>query len=70
MARSHEQEPLTKKEIMRKICLGMMITSVWLTVNGIFFWSVDQFRQRVKLVDDYGGDIFDILEVQQEGFVV
>ena len=47
--------PLSKKEMAKKLCYGVFITSVWLGVNGVFWIAVQQFRHSVKLVEfDYG----------------
>ena len=44
---------LTKKDYAKKICFGFVITSVWLTFNGVFLWTMEHMRQKVKLVEDY-----------------
>ena len=49
--------PLTRAEVAWRICYGVVITSVWLSVNGVVWWGLDQFSRRVKLVEfDYGDD--------------
>ena len=47
-------QPLTKKELLKRLWLGTVITTFWLTSTGAFWWGLDVFRQRVKLVEDYG----------------
>ena len=53
-------EPLTRKEMAKRVCYGVFITSVWLGVNGIFWWGMEIARQKIKLVDDYGEFEFEL----------
>ena len=55
MARGHK-EPLSKKEMAKRFCYGVVITSVWVCTNGALWFGIDQFRQRIKLVEDYGAE--------------
>ena len=55
--------PLTKKEKAKKICYGVVITSVWLTLNGVLWYGLEQFTQRIKLVEDYGNEFMDYADL-------
>lgn len=55
MARGRK-EPLTKKQMAKRFCYGVVITSVWVCTNGALWFGFDQCRQRIKLVEDYGAE--------------
>lgn len=50
--------PLTKKEMAKKFCYGVFITSVWLGVNGVFWICMNHVRHSIKVVDFDYGDFF------------
>ncbi len=52
--RQQDCRPLTKLERARKVCVGLLLTSLWLGVNSVAWWAVREMRERVSLVDDYG----------------
>ena len=55
MARRSTAPPLTKKEMAKKFCYGVFITSVWLGVNGVFWICMNHVRHSIKVVEfDYG----------------
>ncbi len=53
MVKRQERE-LTKVERARNLCLGLVLTSLWLGVNSLAWWALQEARQRVSLVEDYG----------------
>lgn len=49
-----DPKPLTKKELAKKVCYGLVITSVWACFNGMFWWKVVEMGNRITVVEDYG----------------
>ncbi len=47
-------ERVSKKQAAVNFIYGVFITSIWLGVNGVFWWGISEFRDRVKIVEDYG----------------
>lgn len=52
--RHASDSPLTKRELARRVCFALMITSMWLGLNGAVLWGINEFGSRIRLVEDYG----------------
>ena len=65
-SRNAASPPMSKKEMAKKICYGMVITSVWLGEIGVLWWGVGEFAKRIKFVEDYAVFVAD--DLGQGGF--
>jgi len=50
------ERPLTRAERARNLCLGVVITSVWLGLNSVVWWGMREWSSSIKFVEDYGGE--------------
>ena len=52
MGHTAPSEPKTKLQIAKEVLFGIFVFILWLTINGLLWWTLDFARRNVKLVDD------------------
>ncbi len=52
MAKKDEEVPKTNLEKLKEGCFAVSVALLWVSLVGVSLWSLDLFRQNIKLVHD------------------